>query len=73
MDVSTIRQQIHKLVDEANEYQLEAVLKILTASNSLYTQVEMNSFYSRLKLFEESGSEGSSVANAHSNIRSKYS
>jgi hypothetical protein len=73
MDVSTIRQQIHKLVDEANEYQLEAVLKILTASNSLYTQVEMNSFYSRLKLFEESGSKGSSVADAHSNIRSKYS
>jgi hypothetical protein len=65
-------QQIHKLVDEANEHQLDAVLEVLTPSSSRYTQGEINSFYNRVKNFEESGSKGSSVMEAHGNIRSKY-
>lgn len=72
MITSDVRQQIHKLVDEANEHQLDAVLEALTPSTSLYTQEEINSFYNRIKLFEESGSKGSSVAEAHTNIRNKY-
>jgi hypothetical protein len=72
MITSDVRQQIHKLVDEANEHQLDAVLEVLTPSTSRYTQEEINSFYNRIKLFEESGSKGSSVAEAHANIRSKY-
>lgn len=72
MNTSTIRQQIHKLIDEADEHQLDAVLEILTPSSSRYTQEEINSFYNRIKLFEESGSKGSSVADAHANIRNKY-
>jgi hypothetical protein len=72
MITSDVRQQIHKLVDEANEHQLDAVLEVLTPSSSRYTQEEINSFYNRIKLFEEGGSKGSSVAEAHSNIRSKY-
>ncbi len=71
MNTSAIHQQIHKLVDEANEHQLDAVLQILTQHTSRYTQEEINSFYNRVKLFEESGSKGSSVAEAHANIRSK--
>jgi hypothetical protein len=70
MITSDVRQQIHKLVDEANEHQLDAVLEVLTPSSSRYTQEEINSFYNRIKLFEEGGSKGSSVAEAHSNIRS---
>ena len=72
MITSDVRQKIHKLVDEANEHQLDAVLEVLTPSNSRYTQEEINSFYNRVKLFEESGSKGSSVSEAHVNIRSKY-
>jgi hypothetical protein len=72
MITSDVRKQIHKLVDEANEHQLDAVLEVLTPSSSRYTQEEINSFYNRIKLFEEGGSKGSSVAEAHANIRSKY-
>jgi hypothetical protein len=72
MNTSAIRQQIHKLLDEANEHQLDAVLEILTQHTSRYTQEEINSFYNRVKLFEERGSKGSSVMEAHGNIRSKY-
>jgi hypothetical protein len=66
---SDVRQQIHKLVDEANEHQLGAVLEVLTPSSSRYTQEEINSFYNRVKLFEESGTKGSSVAEVYENIR----
>ncbi len=72
MITSDVRQQIHKLVDEANEHQLDAVLEVLTPFSSRYTQEEINSFYNRVKLFEESGNKGSSVTEAHANIRSKY-
>jgi hypothetical protein len=72
MITSEVRQQIHKLLDEANEHQLDAVLEVLTPSNSRYTPEEINSFYNRVKLFEEGGSKGSSVEEAHANIRSKY-
>jgi hypothetical protein len=66
------RQQIHKLVDKANEHQLDAVLEILTQHTSLYTQEEINSLYNLVKLFEEGGSKGSSVTEAHVNISNKY-
>ena len=72
MITSDVRQQIHKLVDEANEHQLDAVLEVLTPTTSRYTQEEINSFYNRVKLFEQSGSKGSTVEEAHANIRSKY-
>ncbi len=71
MITSEVRKQIHKLVDEADEHLLDAVLEVLTPSSSRYTQEEINSFYNRIKLFEESGSKGSSVAEAHANICSK--
>jgi hypothetical protein len=69
MITSDVRQQIHKLVDEANEHQLDAILEVLTPTSSRYTQEEINSFYNRVKLFEEGGIKGSSVAEAHANIR----
>lgn len=69
---SEVRLQIHKLVDEANEQQLDAVLEALKPYNNRYTQDEINCFYNRIKLIEESESSGSSVAEAHANIRSKY-
>jgi hypothetical protein len=69
MNTSAIRQQIHKLIDEANEQHLDAVLEVLTPSSSRYTQKVINSFYSRVKFFEESGSEGSSFTEFNGNIR----
>ncbi len=62
---SEIRQQIHKLIDEANENQLDAVLEVLQPSPFRYTQEEINSFYLRAKQFEESGSKGYSVEESH--------
>lgn len=72
MITSDTRKQIHKLIDEADEHQLNAVLDVLNPSNSRYTQEEINSFYNRVKLFEEGLSKGSSVADAHTNIRNKF-
>jgi hypothetical protein len=65
-----IRQKIHKLIDEANENQLDAVLELLQPSHSRYTQEEINSFYLRAKRFEDSGSKGYSVEESHALIRS---
>jgi hypothetical protein len=69
MNTSAIRQQIYKLVDEANEHQLDAVLKILNQHTSRYKQEEINSFFNRVKFFEESGSKGSSFTEFNGNIR----
>ena len=69
---SEIRQQIHKLVDEANENQLDAVLEVLQPSPSPYTQEEINSFYLRTKQFEDNGSKGYSTEESHALIRSKH-
>ena len=72
MITSALRQKIHELVDEANDHQLNTLLEVLTPSNSRYTQEEIDSFYKRVKLFEQSGSNGSSVSDTHAKIRSKY-
>ncbi len=71
MITSDVRQQIHKLVDEANTHKLDEVLEVLTQKRSSYTQAEIDSFYNRVKLFEEGGSKGSTIEEAHANIRSK--
>ena len=69
---SEIRQQIHTLIDQANENQLDAVLEVLQPSSSRYTQTEIDSFYLRAKQFEENGSKGYSVEESHALIRSKH-
>lgn len=56
-----ILQQVHKLLDQANEKQLDAVLEVLQPSSSRYSQDELNSFYQRTKEFEANGSKGYSV------------
>jgi hypothetical protein len=68
---SEIRQQIHTLIDQANENQLDAVLEVLQPSSSRYTQAEIDSFYLRTKQFEANGSKGYSVEESHALIRSK--
>ena len=72
MDNAAIRQQIHKLIDEANDNQLDVVLEVLTPSSSRYTQEELDSFYQRLQLFVDSGSKGYSVEESHALIRNKH-
>jgi len=69
---SEIRQQIHTLIDQANENQLDAVLEVLQPSSSRYTRAEIDSFYLRAKQFEENGSKGYSVEESHALIRSKH-
>jgi hypothetical protein len=71
MVTSAIREQLHKLIDEANDNQLETVLEVLQPS-SRYTDEELNSFYNRIQLFEESGSQGYSVKESHELIRNKF-
>ncbi|MES2645552.1 MAG: hypothetical protein V4717_01660 [Bacteroidota bacterium] len=72
MASSEIRQQIHQLVEEANDNQLDAILEVLKPSSSRYSQEELNSFYKRVELFEAGGSEGYSVEESHALIRSKF-
>ena len=72
MDTNSIRQQIHKLIEEANDNQLDVILEVLSPTSSRYTQDELNSFYKRTQLFEESGSNGYSVDESHELIRNKH-
>jgi hypothetical protein len=72
MATQEILSQIHKLVDEANDNQLDAVLEVLKPSSTRYTSEELNSFYQRTRLFEESGSKGYSVEESHALIRNKH-
>jgi len=72
MHHSDIRKQIHNLIDEANENQLNAVLEMLQPAASSYTPDEINSYYQRAKQFEYSGSKGYTVEESHALIRSKF-
>ena len=68
----TTLQQIHKLVDKADQSQLDAVLELLQPSSARYSPEEINSFYGRLKRFEDDGGKGFSVNESHELIRNKY-
>lgn len=70
---STIRDQIHKLIDNATDTQLDAVLQVLASSSveNKYTKEEIDSFYERITLFEAVGSKGYSVEESHAMIRNK--
>lgn len=52
-----IRNRIHKLIDKASDTQLDAVLQVLESSsiNNKYSQEELDSFYERIQVFEDSG------------------
>ena len=67
-----IRKELHNLIDKADAIQLEIVKEVLQPSDSRYSQKEIDSFYHRIQLFEESGSNGISVNESHSAIRNKY-
>ncbi|MEO6231400.1 MAG: hypothetical protein ABJB11_15865 [Ferruginibacter sp.] len=69
---SEILEEIYKLLQQANESQLKAVLEVLQPSSSRYSQDELNSFYQRTKEFEANGSKGYSVKESYSLIRNNY-
>jgi len=70
---SEIRDQIHKLIDKASDTQLDAVLQVLESSsiNNIYSKQDLNSFYERIQMFKDSGSNGYSVEESHAMIRNK--
>ena len=67
-----IRKELHELLDKANENQLEVILEVLKPSPSRYSQEEIDSFYHRINLFEESSNDGYSVNDSHTLIRDKH-
>ena len=67
-----ILKELHNLIDRADEIQLDIVREVLKPSNSRYSQQEIDSFYHRIQMFEESGSNGYSVNESHAAIRTKY-
>jgi len=69
MSENDLRVEIHKLVDTANESQLDAVLEVLKPSESRYTREEIESFYKKADQFDRSGKRGFSVQEAHDRIR----
>ena len=71
---SEIRDQIHKLIDKASDTQLDAVLQVLESSsiNNKYSKEDLDSFYERIQMFEDSGSNGYSVEESHAMIRNKH-
>lgn len=71
---SKIRDQIHKLIDKASDTQLDAVLQVLESSsiNNKYSKEDLDSFYERIQMFEDSGNNGYSVEESHAMIRNKH-
>jgi len=71
---SELRDQIHKLIDKASDTQLDAVLQILESSsiNNKYSKEDLDSFYERIQMFEDSDSNGYSVEESHAMIRNKH-
>ncbi|MES2775347.1 MAG: hypothetical protein V4722_14330 [Bacteroidota bacterium] len=67
-----IRQQIHQLIDEANDNQLEIILDVLSPGSKRYSQEDLDNFNERARLFEEGGSKGYSVEESRALIRNKY-
>ncbi len=67
-----ILKELHNLIDRADEIQLDIIREVLQPSNSRYSQQEIDSFYHRIQMFEESGSNGYSVNESHAAIRNKY-
>ena len=69
-----IREHIHKLVDNASDTQLDAVLQLLesTSIDAKYSKEDIESFYERIQLFEAEESIGYSVDESHASIRNKY-
>ena len=70
---SEMRNRIHNLIDHASDTQLDAVLQMLESSSidNKYTQEDIDSFYQRIDMFEESGGSGYSVEESHDMIRKK--
>lgn len=71
---SELRAQIHKLIDKASDTQLDAVLQVLESSsiNNKYSKEDLDLFYERIQMFEDSGSNGYSVEESHAMIRDKH-
>jgi hypothetical protein len=71
---SELRDQIHKLIDKASDTQLDAVLQVLESLsiNNKYSKEDLDSFYERIQMFEDSGSNGYSVEESHAMIRNKH-
>ncbi len=67
-----IRKELHELIDRADENQLEIAREVLQPSTSRYSTQEIASFYQRIQVFEEGGSNGYSVDESHAKIRNKY-
>lgn len=72
MTSSATRDQIHQLIDSANDSQLDAVLSILKPATERYTQAELDSFYERVRLLENNNDQGLSVEASHMRIREKF-
>ena len=68
-----IRSRIHNLIDKATDTQLDAVLQVLESSSidNKYTQQDIDSFYERINMFENSDNSGYSVEESHNMIRAK--
>jgi hypothetical protein len=64
-----IRQQVHQLVDAANENQLDAIIELLQPASSRYTKGDIDSFYLRVQQMDENGNKGYSVEESHNLIR----
>ena len=68
-----VRDHIHDLIDKASDSQLDAILQVLESSSidNKYTKADLDAFYERIQLFEDSGRAGYSVEESHALIREK--
>ncbi len=72
MVISEKRNKIHRLIDLANENQLEVIYELLNPTTAMYSQEELNTFNERATLLEQNTFHGYSVQDSHDLVKSKF-
>lgn len=71
MNTSTLRQQLHRYIDEVDDKKIEAIFTILQPDidRASYTNEELQMFYERRNKYLSGGTTTYSAEEAHNYIR----
>ena len=72
MNSAAIRQELHHIIDVADDAKVEAMYNIMRGSNissEKYTPADLTEFYDRLEKYTKGDMPGYSVEEAHSYVR----
>ena len=72
MNSAAIRQELHHIIDIADDAKVEAMYNIMrgsNVSNEKYTPADLTEFYDRLEKYNRGEMPGFSVEEAHNYVR----